>query len=153
MKIWISALIAAVWCTSTALGQSDLKPDLKRFEAGPILSTASVAEDGLNLGYGARVGFNVSHLIGIEGCYARHSLPTLNSSFDTIVDGRSSQRFGLDIKATRRFTKYPLGVFVVGGPALLRSSVRWTYVPTGQWQRIKGRDKGLHAGGGVELQP
>jgi Outer membrane protein beta-barrel domain len=148
VRIGIAALIAAAWCASTTFAQSALK----RFEAGPIVSSASVGERGFDLGYGGRVGFNVSRPIGVEVYYARHPLPSVEVPFNTVVDGRSSQRFGLDIKLTRRFTKYPLDVFVVGGPALLRGSARWTYVPTGQWQRLKGRDKALHAGGGVELQ-
>jgi len=123
---------------------------LKRFEAGPILSTASVGEAGLSLGYGGKVGFNVSRVIGLEGYFTHHALPSFDSSPGTVVDERSSKRAGLDIKLTKRFTRYPLGLFVVGGPAFLRGTARWTYA--GYSQTLKGKDKALHAGGGVELQ-
>lgn len=123
MKIAVAALTGAIWFTSPAFGQSGVK----RFEAGPIVSTASVDEHGLSLGYGARIGFNVSRVIGIESYFARHPLPSFESSPGTVVDERSFFRAGLDTKLTRRFTKYPLAAFVVGGPAFLRSSARWTY--------------------------
>jgi hypothetical protein len=123
---------------------------VKRFEAGPIVSSESIGEPGFNLGYGGRVGFNASRVIGVEGYFARHPLPSFESSPGTLVDERSSGRTGVDIKVARRFAKYPLSVFALGGQAFLRSSARWTYA--GYSQRIKGRDKALHAGGGIELQ-
>ena len=129
-----------------AFGQSGIK----RFEAGPSVSSASVNERGFNLGYGGRVGFNASRVISVEGYIARHPLPSFESSPGTMVDERSSMRTGVDIKLTRRFARYPLSAFVIGGPAFLRSSDRWTYA--GYSQRVKGRDKALHVGGGVELQ-
>jgi hypothetical protein len=123
---------------------------VKRFEAGPIVSSDSIGEPGFNLGYGARVGFNASRVIGAEGYFARHPLPSFESSPGTLVDERSSSRTGLDIKATRRFAKYPLSIFALGGPAFVRGSARWTYA--GYSQTIKGKDKALHVGGGIELQ-
>jgi hypothetical protein len=145
-KICVTALIAVIWCASAAFGQSGVK----RYEAGPIVSSESIDEPGFNLGYGGRVGFNASRVIGVEGYFARHPLPSFESSPGTLVDERSSVRTGVDIKLTRRFLRYPLSVFALGGPAFLRSSALWTYA--GYSQRVKGTDKALHAGGGVELQ-
>jgi hypothetical protein len=144
-KICLITLVAG-WCASAAFGQSGLK----RFEAGPVISSTSVGDAGLKPGFGPRIGVNVSRLIGVEGYYTRHPLPSFESSPGTVVVERSSRKAGVDIKITHRFARYPLAAFVIGGPASLRSTARWTYA--GASQRIKGRDKALHAGGGIELQ-
>ena len=145
-RIGIAILIAVICCAISAFAESDVT----RFEAGPIVSGATVTESGLNPGYGARAGINLSRIIGVEGYFAKHPLGSFESSPGTVVDQRSSFQAGIDLKLTRRFRRYPFAAFALGGPAIIHSTSRWTY--TGLSQTIKNRQTALHVGGGIELQ-
>src|SRR5262245_1222975 len=114
MRIGIP-IMAIVCCAISAFAESDVR----RFEAGPIVSSATVGESGLNPGYGARAGINLSRIIGIEGYFAKHPLGSFESSPGTVVDQRSSFQAGIDLKLTRRFRRYPFAAFALGGPAVI----------------------------------
>jgi hypothetical protein len=123
---------------------------VNRFEAGPIVSSTTVDESGLNPGYGARAGINIWRMIGVEGYFSKHPLGDYESGPGTLVDNRSSFQAGIDLKLTRRFNRYPFSLFVLGGPAMVHNTARWTYA--GYSQTIKGRETVVNAGGGIELQ-
>jgi outer membrane protein with beta-barrel domain len=142
---------AAIICILMGYAASALaQADVSKFEAGPIVSSATVDESGLNPGYGARAVINISRTIGVEGYFSKHPLGDFESGPGTIVDNRASLQSGIDLKLTRRFNRHPFSLFVLGGPAVIHNTARWTYA--GYSQTLKGAETTAHAGGGIELQ-